>query len=100
QRLRDWTDRERTLSALRHRPGDAQDAADIAVPRSTRPVFRRPGGVAVNAVAIAGAAGVCNTSDRMLKGFRGTWLRHTKDPLQAALGPLERAVMATLWRGG
>ena len=36
----------------------------------------------------------------MLKGFRGTWLRHTKDPLQAALGPLERAVMDTIWRGG
>ena len=36
----------------------------------------------------------------MTKGFRGTWLRGTKDPLQAALGPLERAVMDTMWRGG
>ena len=37
---------------------------------------------------------------RMLKGFRGAWLRGTRDPLQAALGPLERAVMDTIWRGG
>ena len=36
----------------------------------------------------------------MLKGFRSAWLRGTKDPLQAALGPLERAVMDTVWRGG
>ena len=36
----------------------------------------------------------------MLKGFRSAWLRGTKDPLQAALGPLERAVMDTMWRGG
>lgn len=36
----------------------------------------------------------------MTKGFRGSWLRGTKDPLQAALGPLERAVMNTIWRGG
>ena len=36
----------------------------------------------------------------MLKGFRGGWLRGTKDPLRAALGPLERAVMDTIWRGG
>jgi predicted transcriptional regulator len=36
----------------------------------------------------------------MLKGFRGAWLRGTRDPLQAALGPLERAVMDTMWRGG
>ena len=36
----------------------------------------------------------------MTKGFRATWLRGTKDPLQAALGPLERAVMDTMWRGG
>ena len=36
----------------------------------------------------------------MLKGLRGAWLRGTSDPLQAALGPLERAVMDTMWRGG
>ena len=36
----------------------------------------------------------------MLKGFRSAWLRGTRDPLQAALGPLERAVMDTMWRGG
>jgi predicted transcriptional regulator len=36
----------------------------------------------------------------MLKGFRGTWLRGTRDPLQAALGHLERAVMDTVWQGG
>jgi predicted transcriptional regulator len=36
----------------------------------------------------------------MLKGFRGTWLRGTKDPLRAAFGPLERAVMDAMWRGG
>jgi predicted transcriptional regulator len=36
----------------------------------------------------------------VLKGFRGAWMRSTKDPLQAALGPLERAVMDTVWRGG
>jgi predicted transcriptional regulator len=32
--------------------------------------------------------------------FRGAWLRGSRDPLQAALGPLERAVMDTMWRGG
>jgi predicted transcriptional regulator len=36
----------------------------------------------------------------MVKGFRGAWLRGTKDPLGAALGPLERAVMDAMWRGG
>jgi predicted transcriptional regulator len=36
----------------------------------------------------------------MLKDFRGAWLRGTKDPLRAALGPLERAVMDAMWRGG
>jgi predicted transcriptional regulator len=36
----------------------------------------------------------------MLKGFRTAWMRGTNDPLQAALGPLERAVMDTVWRGG
>ena len=36
----------------------------------------------------------------MLKGFRGTWLRGTRDPLRAALGHLERAVMDTVWQGG
>jgi predicted transcriptional regulator len=36
----------------------------------------------------------------MLKGLRGAWLRGARDPLQAALGPLERAVMDTMWRGG
>jgi predicted transcriptional regulator len=36
----------------------------------------------------------------MLKGLRGAWLRGTSDPLQSALGPLERAVMDTMWRGG
>jgi predicted transcriptional regulator len=36
----------------------------------------------------------------MLKGFRGTWLRGTRDPLQAALGHLERSVMDTVWQGG
>jgi predicted transcriptional regulator len=36
----------------------------------------------------------------MLKGVRGTWLGGTRDPLQAALGHLERAVMDTVWRGG
>ena len=36
----------------------------------------------------------------MVKGFRGVWLRGSRDPLQAALGPLERAVMDTMWRGG
>lgn len=35
-----------------------------------------------------------------MKGFRGGWLRGTKDPLRAALGPLERAVMDAMWRGG
>lgn len=36
----------------------------------------------------------------MLKGLRSGWMRGTKDPLQAALGPLERAVMDTVWQGG
>jgi predicted transcriptional regulator len=36
----------------------------------------------------------------MLKGFRAAWMRGTADPLQSALGPLERAVMDTMWRGG
>jgi BlaI family penicillinase repressor len=36
----------------------------------------------------------------MLKGFRGAWLRSTRDPLRAAFGRLERAVMDTVWRGG
>lgn len=36
----------------------------------------------------------------MLKGFRGSWLRGTRDPLRAALGRLERAVMDTVWQGG
>jgi predicted transcriptional regulator len=36
----------------------------------------------------------------MTKGFRGAWLRSTKDPLRAALGPLERAVMDAVWQGG
>jgi predicted transcriptional regulator len=36
----------------------------------------------------------------MFKGFRTAWMRGTKDPLQAALGPLERAVMDTVWSGG
>ena len=36
----------------------------------------------------------------MFKGFRGTWLRGTRDPMQAALGHLERAVMDTVWQGG
>ena len=36
----------------------------------------------------------------MFKGFRGTWLRGTRDPMQAALGHLERAVMDTVWEGG
>lgn len=36
----------------------------------------------------------------MVKGFRGGWLRGTRDPLGAALGPLERAVMDAMWRGG
>ena len=36
----------------------------------------------------------------MLKGVRSAWLRGTRDPLQAALGPLERAVMDTVWGGG
>lgn len=36
----------------------------------------------------------------MLKGFRGAWLRGTGDPLRAAFGRLERAVMDTVWRGG
>jgi predicted transcriptional regulator len=36
----------------------------------------------------------------MLKGVRSAWLRGTRDPLQAALGPLERAVMDTVWSGG
>jgi predicted transcriptional regulator len=36
----------------------------------------------------------------MLKGFRGAWLRSTRDPLRAAFGRLERAVMDTIWRGG
>jgi len=35
-----------------------------------------------------------------MRGFRGGWLRGTKDPLRAALGPLERAVMEAMWRGG
>ncbi len=36
----------------------------------------------------------------MLKGLRGSWLGGTRDPLRAALGRLERAVMDTVWRGG
>jgi predicted transcriptional regulator len=36
----------------------------------------------------------------MLKGFRGGWLRGTRDPLGSALGPLERAVMDIVWQGG
>jgi len=36
----------------------------------------------------------------MLKGLQGAWLRGTRDPLRAALGRLERAVMDTIWRGG
>jgi predicted transcriptional regulator len=36
----------------------------------------------------------------MLKGFRGSWLRGTRDPLRSALGRLERAVMDTVWQGG
>jgi predicted transcriptional regulator len=36
----------------------------------------------------------------MTKVFRGSWLRGTKDPLRSALGPLERAVMDAVWRGG
>jgi predicted transcriptional regulator len=36
----------------------------------------------------------------MLKGLRSGWMRGTRDPLQAALGPLERAVMDTVWQGG
>lgn len=36
----------------------------------------------------------------MLKGFTGAWLRGTSDPLQSALGRLERAVMETVWQGG
>lgn len=36
----------------------------------------------------------------MTKGFRGAWLGGSKDPLRAALGPLERAVMDAMWRGG
>jgi predicted transcriptional regulator len=36
----------------------------------------------------------------MFKGFRGMWLRGTRDPMQAALGHLERAVMDTVWQGG
>ena len=43
---------------------------------------------------------LCNTRDDMLKGLRGAWLRGTRALLQAALGPLERAVMDTIWRGG
>jgi predicted transcriptional regulator len=36
----------------------------------------------------------------MLKGFRRTWLGGSRDPLEAALGPLEQAVMDAMWRGG
>lgn len=36
----------------------------------------------------------------MLKGIRDAWLRGTRDPLRAAFGRLERAVMDTVWRGG
>jgi predicted transcriptional regulator len=36
----------------------------------------------------------------MLKGIRTAWLRGTGDPLQSALGRLERAVMETVWQGG
>ncbi len=36
----------------------------------------------------------------MLKGFRGSWLGSARDPLRAALGRLERAVMDTVWAGG
>lgn len=34
----------------------------------------------------------------MFKGFRGAWLLGTRDPLRAALGRLERAVMDTVWQ--
>ena len=36
----------------------------------------------------------------MFKGFRSSWLGGTHDPLRAALGRLERAVMDTVWAGG
>lgn len=36
----------------------------------------------------------------MFKGFRGSWLGSARDPLRAALGRLERAVMDTVWAGG
>jgi predicted transcriptional regulator len=36
----------------------------------------------------------------MFKGFSGSWLGSTRDPLRAALGRLERAVMDTVWAGG
>ena len=36
----------------------------------------------------------------MLKGFRSSWLGSARDPLRAALGRLERAVMDTVWSGG
>jgi predicted transcriptional regulator len=36
----------------------------------------------------------------MFKGFRNAWLGSTRDPLRAALGRLERAVMDTVWAGG
>jgi predicted transcriptional regulator len=36
----------------------------------------------------------------MFKAFSGSWLGSTRDPLRAALGRLERAVMDTVWAGG
>ena len=36
----------------------------------------------------------------MFKGFRSSWLGSARDPLRAALGRLERAVMDTVWAGG
>ena len=36
----------------------------------------------------------------MFKGFRSSWLGSARDPLRAALGRLERAVMDTVWTGG
>src|SRR5690242_18639298 len=41
QRLRRRADRERPASAVAHRPFDAQDAADLAVPRAAWAILRR-----------------------------------------------------------
>src|SRR5688572_25443039 len=59
QRFRHRPARQGSLSPLAHRPGDAEDPADIALPRPARAVLRRPRGVAVSPIVarVASARG-------------------------------------------